>query len=98
VLRVRHVPESDSVYVLDGDSEVFLGVKGTRTSVVSELVPTVVDELDRFEGVVRCEVLGNVVPSVRSVPLDGPFYVGWEIVVGSAGDGSGLVVWSKSDL
>jgi hypothetical protein len=47
---------------------------------------TVIDELDGFEGVVRGKVLRNVVPAVRSVPLDGPFYVGWEVVVGSAGD------------
>jgi hypothetical protein len=58
----------------------------------------VIDEFDRFEGVVRGKVLRNVVPAVRSVPLDGSFYVGWEIVVGSAGDWGSLVVWGKGDL
>jgi hypothetical protein len=81
-----------------GMDKVFLGVEGSCTRVVSELVPAVIDELDGFEGVVRGKVLRNIVPAVRSVPLDSPFYVGWEVVVGSAGDWGGLVVRSKGDL
>jgi hypothetical protein len=75
-----------------------LSVEGACTRVVSEFVPAVIDEFDGFEGVVRGEVLRNVVPAVRSVPLDGPFYVGWEVVVGSAGDWCSLVIWGKGDL
>jgi hypothetical protein len=58
----------------------------------------VVDELDRFEGVVRGEVLGDVVSAVRSVPLDSSLYVGREIVVGATGYWGGLVVRGKGDL
>jgi hypothetical protein len=63
-----------------------------------KLVPTVVDEFDGFERVVRGEVLGNIISVVRSVPLNGSFYVGREVVVGSAGYQGSLVVQGEGDL
>ena len=58
----------------------------------------VVDEFDGFEGIVRGEMLGDIISAVRSVPLDGSFYVGREVVVGSAGYWGSLVVRGKGDL
>jgi hypothetical protein len=75
-----------------------LGVKGTCASIVSEFVPTVIDELDGREGVVYGEVLGDIVSAVRFIPLDRSFYVGGEVVVGSTGDWGGLVVRGEGDL
>jgi hypothetical protein len=56
----------------------------------------IVDELDGFERVVRGEVLGDIVSAVRSIPLDSSFYVGWEVVKGSAGNWGSLVVRAKA--
>jgi hypothetical protein len=58
----------------------------------------IVDELDGLECIVRGEVLGDIVSAVRPIPLDGSFYVSWEVVMGSAGDWGGLVVRCKGDL
>jgi hypothetical protein len=66
--------------------------------VVSEFVPTIVDELDGFEGIVRREVLGNVVSAVRSIPLDSSLYVGRKVILSSTGDWGGLVVRGEGDL
>jgi hypothetical protein len=53
----------------------FPGCRSTCTGIVSEFVPTVVDEFDRLKCVIRGEVLGDIVSAVRSIPLDGSFYV-----------------------
>jgi hypothetical protein len=68
------------------------------TGIVLEFVPTIVDELDGLECIVRGEVLGDIVSAVRSIPLDGSFYVSWEVVMDLAGDWGGLVVRGKGDL
>jgi hypothetical protein len=75
-----------------------LGIEGTCTGIVSEFVPAVVDKFNGFEGVVSSEVLGDVIPTVRSIPLDSSFYMSRKVIVGSTGNGGSLVVWGKGDL
>jgi hypothetical protein len=98
VLGVCYVPVSNAEYILDRYGKVFLGVEGACMGVVFESIPKVVDELNRFEGVGRGDVLGNIISLITLAPIYCSLDMVREVILGSVGDRGRLIVQGKGDL